>query len=480
MPFKILFLAVEAAPFMKVGGLGDVAGSLPHAIQELPEAPDIRLVLPFYPQIQKQGRKIKPVAAFTIANNDGPIPVEVFETDQDGLGVFLIASPPISASESVYSGDNNKDGIKFTLFSLAALELASILNWEPDILHAHDWHTSPAVYHLRLSHRSREGLTHTKSLLTVHNLPYLGHGAESALNAFGLPRAHMSSLPDWAEGLPLPLGLLSADKINTVSPGYAKEMLTEEFGSGLEGFLQSRQADLSGILNGLDQDSWDPKTDPTLPANYSSDRLLDRQQNKLALLEEVGLEPNTDLPLLAMINRMDYQKGVDLVPDALRLVADLDWQMIILGTGDPQLEEAARQLDRDFPRVRSLITYDGELSRRIYGGSDLILIPSRYEPCGLTQMIGMRYGCIPLARETGGLRDTIKDYHRNPRGSTGFLFPSASAADLASCLRNALPVYKDPRKWQGLQRRGMKRDFSWKRSAQAYLHLYQQLTGRVV
>jgi len=475
---KILFIAAEAAPLVKIGGLGDVAGSLPAALSALPASPVIRVVLPLYTQIKKSSLDLTPVISFEVSHRDGPLLTEVFQAEVNGITYYFIDGPPVVSSPAVYSGDNNLDGTKFTFFSLAAMELSKILKWRPDILHAHDWHAAPAVYNLRLIKNREDFYKNTKSLLTVHNLPYQGHGAEDALQAFGLPRAHMSALPDWAEHLPLALGLLSADKINTVSPGYAAEILTPEFGAHLEEFLTSRKGDLLGILNGLDLVSWNPETDVSLPVKYSSDTLKKRKENKKLLLEELGLSPDLDTPLLAMINRMDHQKGVDLVPPALEMITDLDWQAIILGTGDKDIEEAARQLDIDHSRIRSVIKFDGALARRIYGGSNLIMIPSRYEPCGLTQMIGMRYGCVPLARATGGLKDTIIDYHDGKTGtSTGFLFQKPTSKALARTLRRALDVFQDQRRWSGLQRRGMKLDFSWKRSALEYMDVYQELVS---
>jgi starch synthase len=476
---KVLFLAAEADPLAKVGGLADVAGSLPAALRALPQSPDVRLVIPFYPPIKEMGLSFNPVASFLIPHSSGPLRAEVYELVGGDFPTYLIDGSPVADSARVYSGDNYQDGSKFTFFSLAALKLAETLNWKPDILHAHDWHTCPALYKLKLSHQGNDFFQDTKSLLTVHNLPYLGFGTEAALQAFGLPRAHMSGLPVWAEHLPLPLGLLSADLINTVSPGYAQEILTPEYGAGLEEFLQSRQSVLKGILNGLDLKTWDPQTDPHLPINFSLDTLSLKRTNKIELLKELGLPPDSNLPLLAMINRMDYQKGVDLVPDALRQIQNLGWQAVILGTGSANLEKAAEQLDHDLPRVRSILKYDDALAHRIYGGSDLILIPSRYEPCGLTQMIGMRYGCVPLARATGGLQDTIQDYNLdNPKGSTGFLFKNATAPELAGAISKSLEIYADKRRWSGLQHRGMKKDFSWNRSAEQYLDLYRELSGR--
>lgn len=476
---KILFLSAEAAPLVKVGGLGDVAGSLPQALRALPESPDVRLALPNYPQLNLSGLPLQPSASFSITHSGGPLLAEVFQTEINGVPLYLIDGPPIRAAQSVYSSDPLVDGTKFTFFSLATLEMTRALKWQPDVVHAHDWHAAPAVYHMRLIREQDPFFTNTRSLLTVHNLPYLGYDTAPALQAFGLPRAHLSPLPDWAEHLPLPLGLLSADRISTVSEGYAREILTGEFGANLDPFLRSRREDITGILNGLDMRAWNPETDPQIPHNYTQETLPSRVLNKTALLEELNLEVDSERPLLAMINRMDYQKGVDLVPDALRMIRDLDWSAVILGTGDPGLEDAAHQLDREMPAVRAVLSYDDQLARRLYAGSDLMIIPSRYEPCGLTQMIAMRYGCVPLARATGGLRDTIGDYHDGPREqSTGFLFRDPSAHQLADALRRALLVYRDQRRWRGLQRRGMKQNFSWKRSAGKYLELYQSLVTK--
>lgn len=273
----------------------------------------------------------------------------------------------------------------------------------------------------------------------------------------------------------MPLGLWAADHIVTVSPTYAQEILTPEFGSGLEGFLQARAEAITGILNGIDCNRWDPQTDPALVANYTGESLDARQANKAALQQELGLEVDQNRLLIAMISRMDYQKGIDLVPGALRQLAGKPWQAVILGTGDPALETAIRDLEVKFPdRVRAAIRFDAALSRRIYAGADSLLIPSRYEPCGLAQMIAMRYGCVPIARATGGLSDTIQDYSRS-KDSTGFLFTNPSARALAGAIERALKVWSEPAEWRALQLRGMQMDFSWERSARQYLELYLSL-----
>jgi starch synthase len=391
------------------------------------------------------------------------------------LPVYLIAGDPIPADAPVYSLDARKDGEKFTFFSLAVLELARALDWAPDILHANDWHTAISVYALAQRRVEDPFFANTRSILTLHNLPYMGAGTEDALSDYGISPVKDNRLPSWGKYQPLPMGLATADYITTVSPTYAREIMTPEFGCDLQDFLQMRAGSVAGILNGLDESSWDPTIDPTQPENFNQDHLEKRAVNKQALVREFVLPQIQEMPLLILISRMDRQKGVDLVVEGLRQVAGLPWQAVLLGTGEPGLEAAMRQLEAEFPyRVRAVIRFDAQLARRMYGGADMLLMPSRYEPCGLAQMIAMRYGCLPIARSTGGLRDTVKD-NQVPETSTGFLFENSTPEALAAALRRAIAVYTDRESWQARQRCAMQQDFSWQRSAQAYAKLYHKL-----
>jgi len=486
---NVLFIASEADPFIKVGGLADVAGSLPHALREItksanPMSPelDIRLVIPYHPNIQSDQYSPKQIAEYPIHATGGDILAKAFSFEFDGLPVYLIGGVPIDQETSVYSQDLEADGYKYIFFSLACLELARKLNWKPAILHANDWHTAAAVYSLALQRISDPFFNHTVSLLTIHNLPYLGTMTAPALETFGLPPADHSDLPIWAQHMALSLGLLTADSIVAVSPGYAKEILTIEFGSGLDTFLKTRSDKISGILNGLDTHKWDPFKDAELAANFSSNDLQARYVNKSFLQSELGLEINPHIPLLAMVTRMDPQKGVDIAVDALRLLLqsaapDISpLHAVFLGTGDPELESAVRHLEQDYPdQVRAQIIFNERLSHHIYAGADILLMPSRYEPCGLSQMIAMHYGCVPIARATGGLRDTILD-PSDTALSTGFLFLPAQPDALIVAIQRALMVYRqDSAAWQGIQTRGMRQDFSWDRSAQEYLKRYRML-----
>lgn len=482
---KILFLASEADPLIKVGGLGDVAGSLPYALRALDPARldgkelDVRLVIPFHSAIRQKLATQDIVASFDISYAGGLIPVKVFATEIKQMPIYLVSAPPFSPGEPVYTTDNYRDGVKYTLFSCAALELTRQIGWIPDIIHANDWHTA-VVPDILKHHPNFEEFRSIPSLLTIHNLPYMGAGAEQALSEFGIFPSSDDLLPDWARGMPLPLGLASADRIVAVSASYAEEIMTPEFGCGLETFLQSRQEIVSGILNGLDQAGWDPLSDPALLTPFGPASLPLRAENRQALLQEFSLNPDQAIPLLIIISRMDHQKGIDLAIEALYQASKYPWQAIILGTGAPMLEASCQHLQEDFPdRVRALLRFDAQLSHRMYAGGDMILMPSRYEPCGLAQMIAMRYGCVPVARATGGLRDTIQDVIASP-AANGFLFKEAAPKALADAITRACQVFASPLEWQKIQMRGMQMDFSWQRSALAYAQVYQSLYAQKI
>jgi len=477
---KVLFAASEAAPLVKVGGLGDVAGSLPNALKDLSTTHlgniNIRVVIPFHSVMKEKYPSLEKIASFKVQHADGSIPAEAYQLNTNGLIYYLIDGAPIRNAEGVYGDNHELDGQKFIFFSLALLEMARKIKWIPDILHANDWHAAIAIYAMRTSRRFTSAFFQTRSVLTIHNLPFMGAEAEQAITDFKLTRCKTSAMPEWGCKQPLPLGIFTANHVVTVSPTYAQEIMTPEFGCGIEDFIKLKKDHVSGILNGLDIESWDPVSDQSIPAQYTWKSLNLRQNNKKALLEEFDLKPNLDAPLIIIISRLFHQKGIDLAISALRKVADRPWQAIILGTGEAKLEKACRKLEKDYPdRLRAAIRFDLALSRRMYAGADMILMPSRYEPCGLSQMIAMRYGCIPVARATGGLKDTIIDKPEQQELNTGFLCEKASSREFAIALQRALEAHEEKTLWHNMQINGMNQDFSWTRSALQYTHIYQQL-----
>lgn len=466
---NVLFLAAEADPFVKVGGLGDVAGSLPKALRSLSNDEiklDVRLVLPYHPVIKADN--LNRLETYSIDRNNSQVEVEAFETSMDDLPVYLINGEAIRANGSVYSADSKLDAEKYVFFSLAALKLPKHINWIPDVIHANDWHTAISLYG-NLSKRWEEGAKHIANVMTVHNLPFLGPDIKDILESYGIKLAQ-TDLPDWARVMPMPLGLWASDAIVAVSPTYGNEILTEEFGSGLSEFFQVRRESMSGILNGIDTDSFDPTTDKAIGVNYDSNTVYKRAINKKLLQDRLEFPLDENIPLIGIISRMDNQKGVDIAFSALKTMKKINFQAVILGTGDPKLEEAAQNLQNLFPeKIKTQLRFDASLARQIYAGADMLLMPSRYEPCGLAQMIAMRYGCVPIVRAVGGLNDTVT------QNFTGFVFEKASHLSLVATIKKALKSFADKEAWKKIQQNGMAQDFSWNASAKEYLKLYLSL-----
>lgn len=485
MTVNVLFVAAESEPFVKIGGLGDVAGALPAAIHHIakqhPDSHpiDIRVALPYHQAIKKKGFQVEFLGEFPVAKKEETIPCQVYRCADSEYPIYFLDGAPIAAELQVYSLITSEDGEKYVFFSLAALGLADFLNWRLDILHANDWHTAIAIYALKEFAKHSAPLARTKTLHNLHNLPFMGYGIQQSLTDYGLPPTQNTLLPDWARHAPLPLGLLHADKIVAVSPNYAKEILTPEFGCGLEDFLKTRKSALTGIINGLNTTLWDPENDPHIQRNFSDQSLSMRLENKRALQSIIKLSEDDRVPLMTLISRMDPQKGIDIALKGLAYCQELPWQAIILGTGTPFVENLARELETRFPeRVRAVIDYDNKLAHQLYAGADMFLMPSRYEPCGLSQMIAMLYGCVPIARKTGGLADTILPVSRQVDGGTGFLFAKPYPSAFADAVTRAIRYFNQPELWENIQRNGMKMDFSWENSAQKYIDIYLELTNQ--
>ena len=468
-PLRILFLSAEVAPFAKTGGLGDIGGSLPKALHDMGH--DVRVVMPAYRKIEEgyPGVTGMPLQ-LNVPTGSGVINAGAFEGRLPGseVPVYFIAEYGLFARPNIYGYWD--DPYRFAFFSKAALHLTLQLDWRPDVVHAHDWHAAPALAWLHTAGQSDERFRGIASVFTIHNL---AHQGKTNWNVFDYMQLFTHSLNEetFGEVNFMARGIYHANIINTVSPTYAREIMTPQGGAGLDGLLRYRQRDLHGILNGLDYDEWNPGADPRLAASYTVDDMAGREENRRALQAAVGLPQLANVPILAMVTRLDWQKGMDIVGHALHLLMNGysgPAQFVVLGTGGAQYEDMFRQL-ASFHREKmsAYIGYHAELAPLIYAGSDMFLMPSLFEPCGLGQMIAMRYGSVPLVRATGGLADTVQD------GITGYTFYDFSADALFNAIQRATYTYNTDRdSWRRIQANGMTTNFSWERSAQGYQQLY--------
>lgn len=483
---KVLFVASEAFPLIKTGGLGDVGGSLPPAL--LSQGIDVRLLLPAYPPALAQAGPLKPVAELDLRPFFLPI-VRLHEGRLPGtrVKVWLVDCPPVfdRAGNPYQSADDQPwpdNAQRFALFArvATAIALGRIgLRWQPDLVHAHDWQ-SGLVPALLASEPARPA-----TVFTIHNLAYQGLFPRATFDALRLDPSLWSfeALEFHGQMSFIKGGLVYADRLTTVSPNYAREIQTPRFGHGLDGLLRRRRDVLHGILNGIDTRAWNPARDPHLVSRYNAARFAAKQPNKPALQNELGLPPSPQ-PLFGLVGRLVRQKGIDLVLELLPALARRGVQLAILGSGDREYEDALRRAaatHRDWLAVR--IGYDEGLAHRIEAGADVFLMPSRFEPCGLNQLYSLRYGTVPVVHRVGGLADTVVDatsanLARNV--ATGFTFDGERPADLAAALERAQALYHDAPRWKKLARHGMRQDFSWRHSAVEYRHLYEQcLAGGV-
>lgn len=489
-PLKVLFLAAEAAPLIKVGGLADVAGALPAEMRR--KGHDIRIVLPLHPSLRGMTAGKKPDARPAVSARGSMMQAEAYRIDIGEVPAYLIDGPPLRATDSIYHADSGRDAPKYVFFSLAALELARTLGWKPDLVHTNDWHTAAANLWLAGRGRPDRFFKDTRSILSIHNLPYFGHNAGWALAQFGLgvpehPAAKADSdpaagdrfgaLPYWAFSTLLPLGIAAADMNITVSPSYAEEILTPEFGAGLEDYLRTQTDRLTGILNGIDPAVWDPSADPHLPHPFDRNSITVRAANKAELQQRMHLDVRPDIPLIGIVSRLNEQKGIDFALAALECWCERGSQAVILGAGEPWLEQqCAAFAARHRSRAAVETGYHDDLASLIYGGSDYFFIPSRYEPCGISQMIAMRYGSLPVVRAVGGLKDTVRDI--SDGAGTGLVFAEASSTSAAMALGRAEELFHQKDRLTAARIRGMEMDFGWARSVEEYLAVYRHVLDR--
>jgi starch synthase len=464
---KVLMASAEIAPLAKVGGLADVVGSLPPTLKKLKI--DVRLVMPLYGVVEAKKYKLKKIYSnLEIPSGLIMIKVNIWEARLPGttVPVYFIDAPEYFKHKSVYVTGSNAE--RYLFFSLALLYALPIIKFQPNIIHCHDFHTALIPDIIKTS--KLEYIKNLKTLYTIHNLNYQGKSEISVLSTGNLPTDSLTTLTKDAQDGDINFmvqGILNADLINTVSKAYADEITTSFYGVGLDKILKKRKKHLSGIVNGIDTKFFNPKTDKYIKTNYSLSTIKNKQKNKLALQKMLGLWCDEKVPLICLISRLVWQKGLELINEEL---IKLDAQFVFLGTGQAQYEKQLKILAKKNPmKVSAQIKFDISLAQQLYASSDIFLMPSRFEPCGLGQMIAMRYGTIPVVRATGGLADTVTT-------NTGFKFTEFSRTALRRTIKKALKIYyEEPKKWQELQKNSMKMDFSWDKSAKEYLKLYKKL-----
>jgi starch synthase len=476
---QVLSVASEAYPLVKTGGLGDVVGALPGALSG--HDVTVTTLLPGYPNVLHAIGEAPFVHRYTDLMG---AQAQLLAGWINGHPLLVLDAPSLFVRDGGPYGDRNgvdwpDNWRRFAALARAGADLVSdvIPNWHFDILHAHDWHAGLAPAYLRYG-----GITHAQSLITIHNVAFQGHFDRAIFAFLGLPpEANAIGGVEYYGGVGfLKAGLAHADAITTVSPGYAREIRTPAFGMGLQGLIETRSAVLTGIVNGIDPAVWNPRSDPALAARYDAQSLGARRANKHAIEVGFNLSPG-DGPLFTVISRLSGQKGMDVLAGQLDRLVSLGARLAVLGTGDHGLEAAFRAAAARHPgKVAVAIGYDERLSHLLQGGADAILIPSRFEPCGLTQMYGLTYGCVPIATRTGGLADTIIDANEaaiEAGVATGILFDSPTGDELAKALQRAVDLYAQPDVWRTMQQQGMRSDFSWKKSGARYADLYTRLVN---
>lgn len=477
---EVLSVASEVFPLIKTGGLADVAGALPAALK--PHGARMRTLMPGYPVVMQKLRKPQKVGGF---NNLFGHPASILAVDHQGLDLLVLDAPelfdrdggPYVDKRGLDYTDNFR---RFAALSLAAAEIAAGLlpSWKPDLVHVHDWQAALTPVYMRF------GPAHGMPVvLTIHNIAFQGQFGPEVFPQLALPpEAFSVNFVEYFGDVGfLKGGLQTANAITTVSPSYAQEILTAQFGMGFDGLLTARLSHLSGIVNGIDTDVWNPQTDPHIAANYGPTTLKKREINRKALSEHFGFD-NAPGPIFCVVSRLTWQKGMDVLAEVIDDIVDNGGKLAVLGSGDASLESAFLTAAARHPgRVGMVTGYNEPLSHLMQAGADAILIPSRFEPCGLTQLYGLRYGCVPIVAHTGGLADTIIDANEAAlaaRVATGFQFSPVSAASLRQALRRAFAAYRQPKVWARLQAQGMKSDVSWDLSAHRYADLYSSLLAK--
>ena len=473
---KVLFVSSESYPFIKTGGLGDVAYALPKALKSI--GVDVKIIIPKYLQIPEfYKEQMDPVDMFSVSVGWRNQYCGVHHLEFDNLDFYFVDNEYYFKRENAYGYFD--DAERFSFFSRATIEFIKRMNFLPDIIHVNDWHSSLVPAYLKMEdciHLDKEKI---KTVITIHNLKYQGRFSKDVLqDVAGLPEYMMN--PDGIEFYGdvnfMKAGLNYADYITTVSPSYADEIKTTYFGEKLDGVLNKRSDKFEGILNGIDYQIYSPSSDKNIFENYDIDSIEKKSINKLELQKILGLPQDESIMMIGMVTRLVSQKGLDLVAHVMKEILDLNVQFVLLGTGDEKYHNTFNYYSITYPQRCSVkLVFDNTLAQRIYAASDLFLMPSEFEPCGIGQLISLRYGTLPLVRETGGLKDTIIPYDKNKLTGNGFSFANYNAHEMLHVIEYALSIYNDKKTWNKLVKNAMKMDFSWENSAKEYLRVYKSL-----
>lgn len=477
MCMKVLFASGECAPFFKTGGLGDVAYALPKEMVK--HGVDVRVVIPYYSQMPQQYKdQVEELRHFRFQLGHKNVYCGIKQLQLDGVTYYFIDNLEFFDRQQLYGEWD--DGERFAYFSTACIEMLEVIDWIPDVIHCNDWHTAMIPALLVDKYHWKARLRHIRKVLTIHNLRFQGNFDPSILDhVFGMGYSTFTEdgVKDKERVNFMKGGINFSDRVTTVSPTYAHEISTPEFGEGLDGVIRYNQWKVRGIINGIDYDMNNPETDPLIPFSFNVHNLSGKLQNKAALQEKVGLPIRSDVPLIGMVSRLTDQKGFQLVEAVLDELLQQDIQVVLLGTGEARFEQSFNYFESKYPdKMRSLITFNLPLAQLIYAGSDMFLMPSAFEPCGLSQMMSMRYGTLPIVHETGGLRDTVQPYNQYTGEGRGFSFYGFDAYQLKNTINYALYVYREqPEAWHQLVRQAMQTDFSWEQPAKDYIAMYAQL-----
>jgi len=473
---KVLFIASEADPFIKTGGLADVAYALPKYLKTL--GIDVRVVIPKYKTIKPSSKYYMEFKkSFTVPVGWRNQYAGVFESEVDSVKYYLIDNEYYFSRDSLYGYYD--DGERFAFFDRAVLMMLKEMDWKPDVIHCNDWHTGMVPVLYKTQYEKDDFYRNIKVLYTIHNILFQGNYDPNILGElFGLSDdLYMDgSLEFHGQVSFMKGGINYSDRISTVSKTYAKEIQSAYYGEKLDGLLRSRARDLSGIVNGIDYDIYNPKKDSYIYKNYSKYSLKDKYINKTKLQEELGLKVSEKIPMIAIVSRFTAQKGIDLIKHIGEEFINRDIQFVVLGTGDKDYEEYFKYLNEKYPeKVSAHIYFDDILAHRIYAATDLLLMPSLFEPCGLGQLIALRYGALPIVRETGGLKDTVKPYNKFTGEGNGFSFTNNNAHDLLYVIESALDYYKDKKLWETIMIQALDSVNSWDESAKEYKELYESM-----